>query len=213
MSTATLGSGAGLFSPRRFAGHVALVVGAHAACDRIAVALGSGAARVVRVLPQGAAGDALHVDFLDPNAIREVFDSLQSDRVAPSLLIVASEHQQGSFRSGLADALDAPFFWQAEFGRRRIALGLPGASLHIVSDAADPADVIAHTAHHALANLIKSLAVEWARDGLRTNGLVVSGDLDSAANLALYVLSDYGAYVTGTMLIAAGPSVGGGLYI
>ncbi|MET0984985.1 MAG: hypothetical protein ABW034_06205, partial [Steroidobacteraceae bacterium] len=183
--------------------------------DRIATALRRGGARVVRVQPTGiaVARDAVSVDFLDPDAIRRLFDTLQGDGAAPSMLVVAPELKSGPFRDALANALDAPFFWQSEFARRRIALGLPGSSLHVLSAHSGPADAVAQTAQHALANMIKSLAVEWARDGLRTNGLVVGEDLDSAANLALYVLSDYGAYITGTVSIAAGPHVGSGLYI
>ena len=59
-------------------------------------------------------------------------------------------------------------------------------------------------------NLVKSLAVEWARDGIRINAIAsraceVPPESDpeltqSLGNLAAYLLSDYAAYVSGTVM-------------
>lgn len=51
----------------------------------------------------------------------------------------------------------------------------------------------------ALGNLVKTLAVEWARDGIRVNALLTSATGTAVARFAAWLASDYAAYVTGAV--------------
>lgn len=52
----------------------------------------------------------------------------------------------------------------------------------------------------ALGNLTKTLAVEWARDGIRVNCIQSSSGGETLGNLAAYLASEYAAYITGAVL-------------
>jgi NAD(P)-dependent dehydrogenase (short-subunit alcohol dehydrogenase family) len=49
----------------------------------------------------------------------------------------------------------------------------------------------------ALGNLVKTLGVEWARDGIRINALLTISDGPAVGRFTAYLASDYAAYVTG----------------
>lgn len=52
----------------------------------------------------------------------------------------------------------------------------------------------------ALANLTKTLGVEWARDGIRVNAVLTLAHGGTLGNLVAYLASDYAAYVTGAVM-------------
>ena len=87
-----------------------------------------------------------------------------------------------------------------------IAQGLTGSILFLDLPE-DAGGAVQATASGALGNLTKTLAVEWARDGIRVNTItsrVVAGgtkeELRSLGALASYLVSDFAAYVTGSLI-------------
>jgi NAD(P)-dependent dehydrogenase (short-subunit alcohol dehydrogenase family) len=121
-----------------------------------------------------------------------VHGGTQAGRAAPET--VGLEDWRASFSADI----DGRFLYAAEFVRRRLAAGQPGAILLLMPDPTPgPGRAAALTAHGALDNLVKSLAVEWARDGIRVNAIAASA---APGDLAAYLVSDYAAYVTGCVM-------------
>jgi len=194
-----------------FAGQVVLVAGRSRAADCIAEAFRSYACTVLRLGAEPADGD-----LANPDAIRAAFDAFaQSDRL-PHILVHAGAAETpprlldtsgAQWRSALATEYDAPFFVASEFARRRIAAGGGGAVLDVHTGAGGAHD---EAAAGGLANQVRCLALEWARDGLRVNGLacrVADAVLEGATAQALccavlYLCSPYAAYVTGHTMTA-----------
>jgi NAD(P)-dependent dehydrogenase (short-subunit alcohol dehydrogenase family) len=115
-----------------------------------------------------------------------------------------------AWRATECSDIDGRFLFAAEFARRRIAAAQPGNILFLMPSASPQSGrSAALTAHGALDNLVKSLAVEWGRDGIRINAIAshavshfADATLDqrqSLANLAAYLVSDYAAYITGSV--------------
>jgi NAD(P)-dependent dehydrogenase (short-subunit alcohol dehydrogenase family) len=111
------------------------------------------------------------------------------------------------WRAALSDDLDDRFLKTTEFARACFAAGRPGSVLMVAPAHGDAAIA---TGHGALDNLVKSLAVEWARDGVRTNAIVsrkiyLDGGVAPGAKAALghlvsWLLSDYAVYVSGCVM-------------
>ena len=141
------------------------------------------------------------------------------DATAPSDLD-ALVHAGHSWNAGSANTLsrdgwhatqsadiDGRFLAAAEFARRRFAAGRPGSILMLAPAAGDVARL---TANGAIENLVKSLAVEWARDGVRTNAIMsrtIGADGKGAeaaraalGNLVVWLLGDYAVYVNGSIM-------------
>ncbi len=114
------------------------------------------------------------------------------------------------WRTSHSADIDGRFLYAAEFARRSLAAGRPGAILFLMPSASvEPGRAAALSAHGALDNLVKSLAVEWARDGIRVNAIAAhalgapqaatAAQIASLGHLAAYLVSDYAAYITGTV--------------
>jgi NAD(P)-dependent dehydrogenase (short-subunit alcohol dehydrogenase family) len=189
----------------------ALVVGNSPAADAVAAAftgLGARTARagaeiveVAEIADSFAAAETscdgsieilVHAGIQMPNAAAETFDL---DR----------------WRTTQSADIDGRFLHAAEFTRRRLIARGHGAILFLMPSPAIPTGrVTTATAHGALENLVKSLAVEWARDGIRTNAIAsrvvehfaaaTEAEQKSLGNLAAYLVSDYAAYVTGCLM-------------
>ncbi len=115
------------------------------------------------------------------------------------------------WRTSLSEPIDASFLHIAEFARRLIADAGHGAILLLMPGTESaPGRVAALTGLGALDNLVKTLAVEWGRDGIRTNAIAshvvenFAGASDSQkASLgafSAYLLSDYASYATGGII-------------
>lgn len=100
------------------------------------------------------------------------------------------------WRRMLDDGLDQRFFAARAFAAERRAAGRGGAVLFVGSPE-QSAGAAQAAAAGALANLTKTLGVEWARDGIRVNTVLAAHDSPTLGTLAAYLLSDYAAYVTG----------------
>jgi NAD(P)-dependent dehydrogenase (short-subunit alcohol dehydrogenase family) len=110
------------------------------------------------------------------------------------------------WRATLDAGLDQRFRLAQAFVAGRRAEGRGGAIVFVgAPEQALGADQAA--ASGALGNLTKTLAVEWARDGIRINCVRSSDPTATLANLVAYLASDYAAYVTGAVL---GVDVGDG---
>jgi NAD(P)-dependent dehydrogenase (short-subunit alcohol dehydrogenase family) len=186
-------------------GKRALVVGAGAAVDAVAEALAAHGADVAK-LP--AAIDELAVTALLAEAQAQLKGSVDllvhagvTPRAQPAL-----DMRMNDWRANVSADLDSRFLTMAAFARQRIAAQAPGSVLLLMAPAGS-VDAGAGTINGTLENLVKSLAVEWARDGIRVNAIAsrhaMPGGSDAVAlqslgHLAAYMLSDYGAYITGT---------------
>lgn len=116
-----------------------------------------------------------------------------------------------AWRDSVSEDIDSRFLHSAEFARRCIASGRAGSILFLLPSPQPQAGGTANaTIGGALDNLVKTLAVEWAHDGIRVNGIASracepGGLADDAArrslgHLSAYILSDYGAYISGIVM-------------
>lgn len=171
-----------------------------------------------------ATGARVHRSAVGPgqeSAIAQDFDAAEA---ALGGIVDLLLHGGSSFAPGHAEAtdlavwrasvsadIDRRFLQSAEFVRRCIAGKRYGSILYLLPASTLVAGRFAQaTAYGAVENLVKSLAVEWARDGIRINAIASRACeqfpesdpeiAQSLGNLAAYLLSDYAAYVSGTVM-------------
>jgi NAD(P)-dependent dehydrogenase (short-subunit alcohol dehydrogenase family) len=123
------------------------------------------------------------VDVREPESIAKSFDEVEATLGPVAILInnaagnfaaPAERMSANAWRSVINIVLNGTFFCSTEFARRRIAAGEGGAILNIGATYAWTGGPVA--AHSAAAkagttNLTQTLAVEWAPDDIRVNGL------------------------------------------
>lgn len=201
--------------PHWLAGRSALVVGGTAAASHVAAALHGHGARVHRGVDAPQADTA----SLDAAAIAAAFDAgpaasgfdILVHAGAPIIDAPADSINLGAWRAEHSADIDGRFLFSAEFVRRRLAQRRPGAILFLMPSAAlRPGRAATLSAHGALDNLVKTLGVEWARDGVRVNAIAsrvveqpeaaTEAQRHSLGQLASYLVSDYAAYVTGMIM-------------
>jgi NAD(P)-dependent dehydrogenase (short-subunit alcohol dehydrogenase family) len=131
----------------------------------------------------GARVHAVGMDVREPEQITAALDEIERVLGPVSILInnaagrfmaPAEDITPNGWRAVTRIVLDGTFFCSREFHRRRLAAGLPGAILNIGATYAwngGPGSAHSAAAKAAVVNLTKSLAVEWAVDGLRVNTL------------------------------------------
>lgn len=108
------------------------------------------------------------------------------------------ELSHAEWRSALDSGLDQRFLLARDFAAGRRAAGKGGAVVYVgAPEQALGSDQAA--AAGALTNLTKTLAVEWARDGIRVNAVLTLDQDEALGNLVAYLASDYAAYVTGAI--------------
>jgi NAD(P)-dependent dehydrogenase (short-subunit alcohol dehydrogenase family) len=107
----------------------------------------------------------------------------------------------------LGFALDSGFFYASAFAQQQFRLGKSGDILMIIRPDDIPGRSAAAAARGGIRNLVQTLAVEWARDGLRVNaiesGLMDGGNVEeirALSSLCAYLLSDFASYVTGAVV-------------
>jgi NAD(P)-dependent dehydrogenase (short-subunit alcohol dehydrogenase family) len=114
------------------------------------------------------------------------------------------ELSHDEWRRRLDEGLDRRFLLAQEFARHRRAVQKCGAILFVDLPAQGLGTAQAGAAG-ALGNLVKTLSIEWARNGIRVNAILSHERGNTAGELAAYLVSDYAAYVTG-MTMGIGPT-------
>ncbi len=192
----------------------------------------------------GAQALGAHADVRDPESIARAFDEIERGLGPVSVLInnaagnfpaPAEQISPNGWRSVTQIVLDGTFFCAVEFAKRRIAAREGGAVLNIAATYAwtgGPGTSHSAAAKAGVVNLTQSLAVEWAPDGIRVNGLApgrfVHEDMPAAMTqgesiapektipaqrtgevrelgwAATYMCSPYAAYLSGHTLVLDG---------
>ena len=131
----------------------------------------------------GTAAEAA-ADIREPEQIAAAFDTIEQRLGPPTVLVnnaaanfpvLAAAMRPNAFRSVTNIVMDGTFFCSQELHRRVTSHGLPsGAIVNILatqSFTGGPGMAHNAAAKAAVGNLTKSLAVEWAPDGIRVNAL------------------------------------------
>jgi NAD(P)-dependent dehydrogenase (short-subunit alcohol dehydrogenase family) len=193
-------------APAWLAGKRGLIAGAGPILVEVAAALRKAGATIVEQ-PCGAADDAEGTLSAAEAALGGAIDLLVHG--GASIGVRASEAiSLEQWRAEVSTDIDSRFIQTAAMARRCISTGRPGSILYLLpSRCVAPGRLGQAAALGAVSNLVKTLAVEWARDGIRINGIASHACEDPAAaeptvrrslaNLAAYLLSDYAAYVSG----------------
>jgi len=141
----------------------------------------------------GAKAVGVELDVRDEDAVAATFDAIEQ-QLGPADVLVnnaagnfpsqAVKLSANAWRSVVDIVLNGTFLCSAEFARRAIGRGAPGAILNIgatYSWTGGPGTAHSAAAKAGVTNLTQSLAVEWAPKGIRVNclapGLFPHGDL------------------------------------
>src|SRR5437660_1584096 len=192
------------------------------------------------------AGFAVQADVRDPDAVAAAFDAAEGalgplttlvNNAAGNFVVQAEDLSPNGWRAVVGIVLDGTFYCSRELGRRLIARGAGGQIVNIVASYAwtgGPGTVHSAAAKAGVVALTRTLAVEWARHGIRVNaispGLVDTegasaqlwaapevreallakvplrrfGQPEEIAHACAYLVSDYSGYVTGEVFVADG---------
>ncbi|KHK88969.1 SDR family oxidoreductase [Novosphingobium malaysiense] len=203
-------------------------------------------AGVEAVQSRGGQALAVPLDVRKPEQIAEAFDMI-GDGLGPVSILVnnaagrfmapAEDLTPNGWRAVTDIVMDGTFFCSQEFHRCRIEAGEPGAILNIGATFAfngGPGSVHSAAAKAAVTNMTKTLAVEWAVDGIRVNTLAPgwfphddtaehmkgpwrigkegqmpggrAGRLQELAWSACFLCSPFARYITGHTLVVDGAS-------
>jgi NAD(P)-dependent dehydrogenase (short-subunit alcohol dehydrogenase family) len=176
------------------AGRRVLVIGGGNAAD---VVLAAGAAAGATCDQQAEWHDAIDMTGVDA--------LVHAGVPAPPAAAVATD--LAAWRAAHSADLDGRFLATAALARAALAARRPAVVLMLAPAAGDIARM---TANGGIDNLVKSLAVEWARDGIRINAIIsrhiaADGAVAPAAqatlgHLATWLLSDFAGYVSGSII-------------
>jgi NAD(P)-dependent dehydrogenase (short-subunit alcohol dehydrogenase family) len=203
------------------------------------------AAGVAALEAVGAKTFGVELDVRSPEAIAAAFD-LVDDQLGPVSVLInnaaanfpvpAADLSPNGWRAVEQIVLDGTFFCSQELHRRLATRGASGSIVNIVSTAATtggPGMAHSAAAKAGVVSLTKTLAVEWAPDGIRVNaiapGLFPHDDMPDAIRAvrdetvdnsrqpagrvgqphelgwaATYLCSPYAAFITGHVLVVDG---------
>jgi 2-deoxy-D-gluconate 3-dehydrogenase len=173
-------------NPFSLAGRTALVTGANTGIGQaIAVAMARAGAQVIAAGRSDCAetvaltgGEALHLDFADPMAARDVFAARRIDILVNNAGIIrradAVEFSEADWDDVIDVNLKAVFFTAQAFAKAALDQGRGGAIVNIASLLSFQGGirVPSYTASkHGVAGLTKLMANEWASRGINVNAI------------------------------------------
>lgn len=192
------GKGHAMLPPDTYSGKVVMVTGGGTGLGKAmatefarlgaAVAIASRSADhrasgVRAVTEVGARAVDVPLDVRDPAQVTAAFDRIEQsvgpvdvliNNAAGNFPIPAERLSVNGWKAVVDIVLTGAFLCSKEFARRRVALGEPGAILNILVayiDGGAPGHSHSAAAKAGVASLTETLAVEWAPDGIRVNGL------------------------------------------
>jgi NAD(P)-dependent dehydrogenase (short-subunit alcohol dehydrogenase family) len=141
------------------------------------------AAGVAAVEAVGGRAIGAAADVREADQVAAAFDAVESalgpvsvlvNNAAANFPVTAAGLSPNGWRAVTDIVLNGTFFCAQELHRRRVLAGEPGAVLNILATQSwtgGPGMAPAAAAKAAVGNLTKTLAVEWAPDGVRVNAV------------------------------------------
>jgi NAD(P)-dependent dehydrogenase (short-subunit alcohol dehydrogenase family) len=140
-------------------------------------------AGVAAVEEAGGRAAGVELDVRDPESVVRAFDRVERElgpithlvnNAAGNFPVAAENLSPNGWRAVTSIVLDGTLHCSTEFARRRIAAGVGGSILNIGASYAwtgGPGTAHSAAAKAGVWSLTMSLAVEWAPDDIRVNGL------------------------------------------
>jgi NAD(P)-dependent dehydrogenase (short-subunit alcohol dehydrogenase family) len=203
------------------------------------------ASGIAAIEAAGGKGFAVELDVREPDSVAAAYDAIEAalgtvtvlvNNAAANFPVAAADLSPNGWRAVERIVLDGTFFCSRELHRRLVAADRGGSILNIVSTAAEtggPGMAHSAAAKAGVVSLTKTLAVEWAPDGIRVNaiapGLFPHDDMPEAIRAvrdeskdasrqpagragqphelgwaATYLCSAYASFITGHVLVVDG---------